>query len=136
MQILVHSDHHITASESVAARVESVVGLPLERFSRQITRLEVYLKDVNGPKHGDRDKHCTIEAHVSGTKPIAATHQAPALIDAIEGAAAKLERALDHALARLRETAGPAPREAEIATVEELQELELQEREKRKSRSQ
>jgi ribosome-associated translation inhibitor RaiA len=135
MQILVNSDHHIRSSDSVAARVESMVGPPLERFSRQITRIEVYLKDVNGPKHGDRDKQCTIEAHVSGTKPIAASHEAPALIDAIEGAAAKLERALDHALARLRETAGPAPRDAEIASVEELQELELQEREKRKSHS-
>lgn len=128
MQVLVNSDHHITGSESVAERVEAMVRGAVDRYEDRITRVEVHLNDVNGPKHGDDEKRCMMEARVGGLRPIAVTHQAPTLIEAIEGAADKLERALEHALARLAETPGPAPREDEIASVEDLQALEREEK--------
>lgn len=124
MQILVNSDHHITGSESVSQRVEAIVGAALERHASRITRVEVHLNDVNGPKHGDREKRCMMEARVGGLRPIAVSHQAPTLLEAIESAAEKLSRALEHTLARLDETAGPSPRAVDIASVEDLQELE------------
>jgi len=124
MQILVNSDSNITASEPVAGRVQSIVHAAVARFSSRITRIEVHLNDTNGPKHGAREKRCTLEARVGGVRPVAVTHEAPSLIEAIEGAAQKLEHALEHTLGRLNETAGPSPREADVATVQELQELE------------
>ncbi len=102
MQILVNTDHHLTGSEDVTARVESVIGDFIERFADRITRVEVFLSDVNGPKHGAKDKRCVMEARVAGAAPVAASDEAPSLVEAIDGAGAKLQRALDHAFGRLQ----------------------------------
>jgi ribosome-associated translation inhibitor RaiA len=127
MHVLVNPDHHITGDEWVTARVEGIVENAVDRFADRITRVEVHLNDVNGPKHGLREKRCLMEARVGGVKPIAVKHQAPSLLEAIEGAADKLERAVDHALARLQASAGRSPRDVEIASIEALQELQQME---------
>lgn len=124
MQILINSDHHIHGGESATERVESIVHAAVDRFANRITRIEVHLSDTNGPKHGSNEKRTVIEARIGGLRPIAVAHEAPTLLEAIEGAAQRLKRALEHTLGRLDETAGPSPREDEIATPEELQALE------------
>jgi ribosome-associated translation inhibitor RaiA len=128
MQVIVNSNHSIQSSESVAERVEAAVRGAVERHESRITRVEVHLGDINGPKHGDNEKRCVMEARIGGLRPIAVSHQAPTLLEAIEGAAGKLERAVDRALERVAETAGPSPRGVDIANVEDLQELERSER--------
>ncbi len=124
MQVLVNSDHHIHGGEDLSERVEGVVRGTLERFADRITRVEVHLNDLNSHKTGDRDKRCLMEARVAGLKPIAASHEAPTMAEAIHGAADKLERALGHTFGRLDATAGRSPPEDQIATVDELDELE------------
>ena len=124
MQVLVNSDHHIHGGEDLSARVEGVVRGALERFEERVTRVEVHLNDLNSHKAGDRDKRCLMEARVAGLKPIAASHEAPTMAEAIHGAADKLERALDHTLGRLQQNAGRSPPEDQIATIDELEELE------------
>ena len=101
MQVLVHHDNHIHGGEGLSRRVEDEVSGALERFGEQITRVEVHLNDENGPKGGDNDMRCMMEARLSGHQPIAVTHHAGSLDDAIAGAAEKLERSLDHTLGRL-----------------------------------
>jgi ribosome-associated translation inhibitor RaiA len=128
MQILVNSDNHIKGGESAADRVQTIVQGAVERFQSRITRIEVHLSDTNGPKHGDREKRTVIEARVAGLRPIAVAHEAPTLLEAIEGASDKLTRALEHTLGRLDETAGPSPPEDNIASIEELQTLERNQR--------
>lgn len=115
MQVLVNSDHHIQGSEPVTARVESIVADAVDRFAERITRVEVHLNDVNADKGGDRDKRCMMEARVGGLAPIVVSHRAATLREAIDGAADKLERALEHALGRLDELEGRSPRDSEIA---------------------
>jgi ribosome-associated translation inhibitor RaiA len=124
MQVLVNSDHHIVGGEDLTARVQGVVEGRLERFDGRITRVEVHLNDLNGSKLGERDKRCMMEARVGGLKPIAVSHEAPTLTEAIHMAADKLERALDHALGRLANTMGRTPPEDQVASVQALQELE------------
>jgi len=124
MQVLVNSDHHIYASEDLTGRIEGVVEGALERFSERITRVQVHLSDLNSHKMGDRDKRCLMEARVAGLKPIAVSHEAPTLSEAIHAAADKLERALEHVLGRMGETAGRMPAEHEVAAVAELEQLE------------
>jgi len=132
MQVLVNSDRHITSSESVSERVESIVLDAIERYADRITRVEAHLSDVNGPKHGDRDKRCMLEAHIAGAAPVAVTNQAPTLLEAIEGASDKLERALEHTFGRLA-TTQKGPREEDTATVEELTALERDERQPKRN---
>lgn len=118
MQVLVNSDHNIQGSESVTDRVESIVADAVDRFAERITRVEVHLSDVNADKGGERDKRCVMEARLGGMAPIVVHHQAPTMREAIDGAADKLERALEHAIGRLAETAGPRPRDSEIASTD------------------
>jgi ribosome-associated translation inhibitor RaiA len=133
MHILVNSDHRITGTEALTERVEGVVADAIGHFADRITRVEVHLNDVNGEKQGDNDKRCMLEARVGGMKPIAVTHQAAHMAEALHGAAEKLERALSHALERLDETPGRQPREEEVASLELLQRLEQTENGGRRS---
>lgn len=131
MQVLVNSDHHIVGGEDLTERVRGVVAGRLERFEGRITRVEVHLSDLNSLKLGERDKRCMMEARVGGLKPIAVSHEAPTLTEAIHMAADKLERAVARTLGKLEDTPGRAPPEAQVVTVEALQELERAEAERK-----
>jgi len=100
MQVQLNTDHNIEGHDELAQQVQAAVEGTVGRFSRQITRVEVHLSDVNSHKGGD-DKRCVLEARVAGLQPIAVSHQAATLPQAIDGAARKLERALDSTLGRL-----------------------------------
>ena len=96
--------------------MRGVVEGKLERFDGRITRLEVHLSDLNGRKLGERDKRCMMEARIGGMKPIAVTHEAPTLTEAIHVAADKLERAIGNALGRLQDMRISEPPEAQVAS--------------------
>jgi len=78
----------------------------LDRFGNQITRVEVHLRDVNGPKSVGDDKSCLLEARLAGRQPMVVTHEAASVRQAIDGATDKLERALDKLLDRLSDRKG------------------------------
>jgi hypothetical protein len=98
MEIHVHTPHVKTDADGVHA----LVARALERFAERLTRVEVFLRDVNGGK-GGIDKHCLLEARPRGLDPVAAGHQAASSLEAVAGAADKLERVLEHRLGRLGE---------------------------------
>ncbi|HEY6927332.1 MAG TPA: HPF/RaiA family ribosome-associated protein [Steroidobacteraceae bacterium] len=135
MQVIVNSDHHITGDETVTARVESILADSIERFADRITKVEAFLSDTNSSKHGARDKRCVLEARVAGVAPVVASNEAPTVLEAIEGAADKLERALEHAFGKLDASAGKSPREQDVAQADELGELEKWERERESRQS-
>lgn len=124
MQVLVSSDHHIVGGVDLTERVQGVVEGRLEGFGGRITRVEVHLNDLNSSKLGERDKRCVMEARLGGLKPIAVSHEAPTLTEAIHVAADKLERAVEHTLDGLEDTPGRSPPHAQVASFEALQELE------------
>jgi ribosome-associated translation inhibitor RaiA len=100
MFVNVHTDNHIKGSEDLARRVEAEVVAALGRFGEQVVTVEVHLNDVNSHKHGV-DKRCMMEARLAGLQPIAVTHMAETLDEAIEGAAEKLERSIEHTVDKL-----------------------------------
>ncbi len=87
MQIQINTDHNIAGHEAMAAEVTRVVDHVLERFKERITRVEVHLDDENGPKGGLNDKRCMLEARLEGRQPIAVTHHAGTITQAVHGAA-------------------------------------------------
>lgn len=101
MQIQVNTDNNVDGHDGLTLHVRTVVEGALHRFAHQITRVEVHLGDENGDKSGGDDKRCMMEARLAGRQPTAVTHHAPSVHQAIDGAAEKLERALEHALGRL-----------------------------------
>lgn len=128
MQVLVNSDHHIVGGEDLLERVQGVVEGRLDRFEGRITRVEVHLSDLTGSKLGEPDTRktlrCVMEGCIGGLKPMAVSHEAPTLTEAIHVAADKLERAIEHVLGRLEGATGRTPPEAQVASVEALRELE------------
>lgn len=103
MQVILNTDHNLTASDTLSARVEADVGAAIDRFSDRVTRVEVHLNDENSGKAGPADKRCMMEARVRGHPPLAVTANAGDYDLAIAAAADKLARALDSLLGRLED---------------------------------
>lgn len=103
MKIQVNTDNHITGREALVEQAEATVTNALGHWAEHITRVEVHLSDENGNKTGGHDKRCMMEARLEGHQPIAVTHQAETMDQAVGGAAEKLKSSLDHTLGRLRD---------------------------------
>ncbi|MDP3083640.1 MAG: HPF/RaiA family ribosome-associated protein [Rubrivivax sp.] len=106
MQIQLNTDKHVQGDDALAEWTERELKDKLARFRDQITRVEVHLSDVNGARVGDADKRCKLEARLAGRQPVTVSHDAGKVADALQGAAAKLVRALDTALGRVRDVRG------------------------------
>jgi len=102
MHIQINTDSNIEGDNALAQQVETIVRDTLDHFSKHITRVEVHLRDENsGSKSGTEDKRCLLEVRLSGHQPIAVSHQASTLEQAVEGAAKKMKRSLVSTLGRL-----------------------------------
>jgi len=104
MQILLNTDRNIEGHEALATRVSEEVESALKRFSDRITRVEVHLSDENSDKKGGNDDmRCVMEARLEGRQPVAVTHHAATLDQAVDGAADKLASLIESTLGRLRD---------------------------------
>ena len=112
MQIRVDVDAHIDGSEELMDRVEGVIEGSLDRYQDRIARVEVHLSQLSHRQAGIRDLSCRMEAHASGFQPIAVSHEAMTLTEAIHAASAKLERAVHEVLGRVKKDMA-APTEEE-----------------------
>lgn len=106
MQVQVNTDKNIEGDEALVQQAESTVEDALSRFGNRITRVEVHLSDENSHKGGSDDKKCMMEARPTGMQPLAVTHSAGTLDEAIDGAASKLKRLLSNSLGRLNDAKG------------------------------
>jgi len=102
MQIQVNSDNHIQGSKRLEEWVRTTIESTLERYEEDLTRVEVHLRDENGDKPGPHDMRCQLEARPKGHQPVSVTHKASTMEQAIDGAATKLEHALEHMFGKLR----------------------------------
>ncbi|MCB1949226.1 HPF/RaiA family ribosome-associated protein [Nitrosomonas sp.] len=100
MQIQINTDRNIEGHETLSNHVETMVVQALERFSEQITRIEVHISDENSDKGGENDKRCMIEARIENLQPVAVTHQDANLDSAVRGAIDKLKNMLNSKLGK------------------------------------
>ena len=102
MHIQINTDSNIEGDNALAQRVETTVRETLDHFSKQITRVEVHLRDENGgSKSGTEDKRCLLEVRLVDHRPIAVSHHGSTLEQAVDGAARKMKRSLVSTLGRL-----------------------------------
>ncbi len=102
MIIQFNTDASISGTEALAEQVRGVVRGALEHMDQHITRVEVHLSDTNsGAKSGPSDMRCALEARPAGHQPVAVSHQAATIVEAVDGAADKLKRSLESLLGRL-----------------------------------
>jgi ribosome-associated translation inhibitor RaiA len=119
MHIQVNTDHTIEGHEALATHIRGVVENALSRMSDHITRVEVHLTDENSSKSGTNDKRCMMEARLEGRQPIAVTDEATTVDLAVNGAADKLARLIEHTLGKLHDQrthrTDPPPREPTVS---------------------
>ena len=94
MMVKVHTDNHIVGKQDVLDQVEAMVRQSFTGFEEQLTRCEVYLSDVNGPKSTGDDIRCVIEVHPAGGHSLAATQNAAGLFEAVDAACETMHRQL------------------------------------------
>jgi ribosome-associated translation inhibitor RaiA len=96
---------NLQSSEALVAWTERRVQSAMRRFSSRVTRIEVHVADLNGPRGGSADLRCAMEARINGRKPLAVEHRAGDLYAAINGAARKLRAAACRAVDRVKDRA-------------------------------
>jgi predicted component of type VI protein secretion system len=104
--IQIHSDNQIPSDNERDTRLEEQIRQRLARFEGRITDVEVHVSDVNGPRGGNADMRCSMEARVNGIPPVAAIDEGNTFDRAVIGAAKKVVRALDHQLGKLTDRKG------------------------------
>lgn len=109
MKIQINTDNHIDGSATLSAHISATLEHALQRFSEQVTRLEVHLSDENGDKNGQHDQQCMLEARLKGLQPVAVTAVAATQEQAVHGAAQKMVHLLDSTLGRLNDHRGKSP---------------------------
>lgn len=104
MLIQINTDSNIEGDNALAQEVEAAVRNTLDQFSEHITRVEVHLSDENSAnKVGANAKRCLLEARLAGRQPVAVSHQAPSVAQAVDGAADRMKRMLVSTLGRLED---------------------------------
>lgn len=113
MQVQVNTDKNITSGERLTEYVRNEVTTKLHRFGSHVTRVEAHLSDENAHKAHGSDKKCVLEARPAGMKPVAVTHLAATVDQAISGAVDKLARVLGDAFTQLHDAKGARVPEGE-----------------------
>ena len=93
MDVHVHTDHVLIRDEGVQA----MVARALERVADRLITVEVYLRDTT-IQEGGIDKHCLLVVRPRGLDSVIARHRAASSLEAVAGAADKLEQKLEHLL--------------------------------------
>ena len=95
MQVFLNTDTHVDGRHRMAEHLESLVKDALARVGGQVTRVEAHLADaISHVKTTPDDIHCTLEARLSGRDPVVVKDHAATAHQAINGAVAKLQRAI------------------------------------------
>ncbi len=102
MLIHINTGKDIKGTQRMTNYFSGLIGSSLRRFAERITRLEVHVSDENSGKEGPDDKRCLIEARVRGLRPIAVTHRAETLDQAVVGATLKMKNALETTVEKAR----------------------------------
>ncbi|TVR41389.1 MAG: HPF/RaiA family ribosome-associated protein [Planctomycetota bacterium] len=105
MQIQFNTDSSIQGRDSLFASIRPDVEKVLARYAEIITRVEIHVSDINGPKAGEDDIRAVVEIRREGKAPNAATNNGKNPRLAVLGAVEKLKRVLDSDLGKERDLA-------------------------------
>ena len=103
MQVQVHAGDNVQGGESLAQWAQDEVQNKLSRFREQVTRVEVYLTDVDALRNGGKGKRCVMETRAAGRQPLAVNAEAEKVAEAFNAALEKLHRALETDIAKMRD---------------------------------
>jgi hypothetical protein len=100
MQFQFNSDNRVSGDAAVAEQLEALVRGRLSRIADHLSRVEIHVGDVNGPRGDGDDKRCAVEVRPNGMKPISATDQASSVEAAVTSATNKVLAAYDRQIGK------------------------------------
>ncbi len=103
MQIQINTGHNIEGGKMLSAHISEVVEDTLRHHSEQLTRVEVHLADENGPDSELNVIRCAMEGRLKRHQPLTVTCEAGSVHQAVDEAAEKLDRLVEHTLGRLHD---------------------------------
>lgn len=106
MFIQVQTDNQIKSDSEANERLEERVRGRLQRYAERLTRVELYVSDIDGPRSGANDKRVRLEARPNGLDPIIVTDDADTIDAAVTGAADKAARVLERVFGKLTSRKG------------------------------
>lgn len=106
MQVQINSDNILKVGAVTIAGLETHLREHLARFADHLSRLEMHLKDVNGPSAGARAVHCTLEARPGGLDPQSVESSEATLDKAVASAIAKLTTRLERTFGKQSDRKG------------------------------
>ena len=104
MEVEIRSQN-LHLDEETQSHVERRMNFALEQFNSWITRVQVHLEDVNGPRRGV-DKQCRILVNIKGGKTIKVEDLDVDMIAAVNRAADRLGQVVSREVHRRREKKG------------------------------
>ena len=84
---------------AIAARAHRQIGRALKRFAENVLSVDVYLKDINGPRGGD-DKQALVRVQLKHRAPVMIETTHDDLYAAIDLSARRVRRTVRRALGR------------------------------------
>jgi ribosome-associated translation inhibitor RaiA len=100
MQFQFNSDNQTPLGAECAQQAQDIVEARLGRISDRLTRVEVHISDVDGPRNGGDDMRCAIEIRPNGMRPITATDQASSVEGAVSAAADKVLKVFERQIGK------------------------------------
>jgi hypothetical protein len=94
-----NSDNHVHGDTGVEARIQSLVEARLCNVQHRLSRVEVHVGEINGPR-GGIDKRCAVELRPNGLDPVTATETADTVEQAAAGATDKALVAFQRVIGR------------------------------------
>jgi hypothetical protein len=94
MRIQVNSDKTIGVDASLTRIIKDKSTIALDRFAKELTRVEIHLSDIDNKRTGRPDKRCLVEVRPAGDHPVAASTIARITESALDGALKKMKRLL------------------------------------------
>lgn len=92
---------HFSVTDAIRDRVEDRVMKAMNHFHDRIGRVDVILKDTNGPKGGD-DKACRIDVSIESLCRLSVEGRHEDLYAAIDDAASRAQHAVEKKLLKMR----------------------------------
>ncbi len=99
MQFQFNSDNRVDAGAATASNLETLVRQKLGHVTEHLSRVEVHVGDVNGPRRGDRIT-CAVELRPNGMEPISARDEASNVEVAVASATDKALTAFNRQIGR------------------------------------
>jgi hypothetical protein len=106
VQIQINSDKNVSVDWRVESFVTDEVNSAFMRFADRLTRVEVYLSDLNGPKFGINDKRCRVVVRPEGRRPLTTSNTTSTIKAAVKGALTKMQSSLDTHFGRMGQPRG------------------------------